>query len=97
MKITKSTFKSFIKKNEGKLFIKISSDFNGCIDGVEYYKDADFKPINKTGHESSNNMGYDGIWLVGSSRDYFEEYEDADFKGIRCYNSCGSFIVAIKC
>jgi hypothetical protein len=35
-KITKSTFKSFLKKNEGKLFIQAVSDFNGMTDGVEY-------------------------------------------------------------
>lgn len=35
-KITKATFKSFLKKNSANLFIKIQADFNGMTDCVEY-------------------------------------------------------------
>lgn len=35
-KITKTTFKSFLKKNAGNLFIQSVSDFDGMSDCVEY-------------------------------------------------------------
>ena len=35
-KITKTTFKSFLKKNAGKLLIQINGDFDGMSDCVEY-------------------------------------------------------------
>lgn len=35
-RVTKATFKSFIKKNEGKLFIQINGDFDGMSDCVEF-------------------------------------------------------------
>ena len=93
----KTTFKNFIKKNEGKLFIKIKSDFDGCIDGMRYFEDAGFKPLTKSDKKIDNNMNYKGIWLAGSSNDYFNDYNDGYFRGIECYNCCGSFIIAIKC
>jgi len=35
-KITKATFKSFVKKNTDKLFIQLCSDFDGMSDCVEF-------------------------------------------------------------
>lgn len=35
-KITKSTFKSFLKKNEGNLYIQYESSFDGMSDCVEF-------------------------------------------------------------
>jgi len=35
-KITKTTFKSFLKKNAGNLFIQFISDFDGMSDCVEF-------------------------------------------------------------
>ena len=46
-KITLSTFKSFIRKNEGKLFIKCKSSFDGMTDCVEQNSNATFRPIQK--------------------------------------------------
>jgi len=80
-KITKATFKSFIKKNEGKLFIQCVSSFDGIFDGVEYVHDT---------------LGYNGIWLVGGSRDYFTAFDNGDFTGYEVYNCCGSFIIATQ-
>jgi len=48
-RITLATFKSFMKKNEGKLFIQCISSFDGMTDCVEYAPKSArvFKPIEK--------------------------------------------------
>ena len=47
-------------------------------------------------HNANCTLGIKGAWFVGSSRDYFNFYEDDQFTGIDVYNSCGNFILAIK-
>lgn len=120
-KITKTTFKSFLKNNEGKLFIQFISDFNGMTDGVEFIpsNQRKFIPLERDKIEerdyqygaergmsreevegrhliNQNTLGFQGIWLVNHSRDSFEQYTDEEFIGIKVYNCCGSFIVAIQ-
>ena len=96
-KITKATFKSFIKKNLGKLFISTRSSFDGMYDCTMPSENKNFTPLTDADHVHENNLGYQGIWLVGGARDYFKEYVDANgFVGIDVYNSCGHFIVAVK-
>lgn len=96
MKTTLRTFKSFLKKNEGKLFIKLQSDFNGMVDCVESSK-GEFSEANKTDNYNEHNLGVDErIWLVGGGRDYFEPFENEEFTGIKGFNSCGSWVVAIR-
>jgi hypothetical protein len=96
MKITKATFKSFIKKNSGNLFIKNESAFDCYTDCIEHKEKAVFRKVSETNY-NDNTLGLKGVWLVGSSNDYFNDYNDGQFKGIECYNCCGSFIIAIKC
>lgn len=94
-KITKATVKSFIKKNLDKIYINEKSRFDGMTDCVESRNSGFLKPSSaEYCHE--NNMGLTGVWFVGSSRDYFQPYEDETFKGIRVSNCCGSWIVATK-
>lgn len=96
-KITKATFKSFVRKNEGKLLINVESRFDGMSDMVEQTGMKGFFPINKADHAWENNLGYCGIWLVGgSSRNSFEGFEENGLKGIRVWNCCGSFAVAVR-
>ena len=95
-RITKSTFKAFLKKNQGKLLINERSQFNGMIDGVEYNRDSKFVPCVPAEHVCDNNLGIQGVWLVNGSRDSFTAYDDGVFQGICVYNCCGSFIVAVK-
>ena len=106
-KITKSTVKSFLRKNEGKLFIKCKSSFNAMTDGVEASRNQAYRPLVKIQRdparsfvsESDNTLGYgigSGVWLVGDSRDYFRAISEAGFEGYEVYNSCGCFIVAVK-
>ena len=94
-KITRATIKSFIKKNEGSLFIKVRSTFNGMTDGVEETKD-EFDEVVYTDRTVQYTMGITGAWFVGSSRDHFEAYEDDQFRGYIVYNCCGTFLLAIK-
>ena len=107
-KITLATFKKFIRENEAKLFINVESDFDGMTDCVQACKggfkklekederkEYPFKPYNMNASGvSENTLGFKGVWLVGSSRDYFSAYEEGVFVGIRVLNSCGSYIVA---
>ena len=95
MKITKTTFKSFIKNNK-ELFIKVTSSFDGYTDCIQYNQKATFKKVETSNFSIDNTLGIDGVWLVGSSRDYFNEYNDGQFKGIKCNNACGSFVIAVK-
>jgi hypothetical protein len=95
-KITKATVKSFINKNFDNLFIKFQSSFDGMTDGIEYSKNSEFSKITKTERNLNHSFGINGAWFVGSSRDYFEAFENDNYKGFYIYNSCGSFYLAIK-
>lgn len=93
-KITKATFKSFIKKNLDNLYLKTKSSFNPMCDGVEYMGKADFLKADLAKSYSENNCGIEGVWLVGSSGNSFELFDSELFEGIEVYNCCGSFILA---
>ncbi|AHK11367.1 hypothetical protein F132_20 [Flavobacterium sp. phage 1/32] len=94
-KITLATFKSFIKKNKEVLLINQVSKFCGMSDMVEYSKEEAFTKVKEADGNLKNNLGIVGLWLVGSSRDYFTAYEDEKYTGIEVYNCCGSQIIAI--
>jgi len=96
-KITRATFKSFVTKYAECLLIKNVSNFDGMVDCVMPVQ-RDFRFATKsTRHQNADKytLGINGVWLVGSSRDYFTAYEDDNFKGIEVSNCCGDFIVAI--
>jgi hypothetical protein len=93
-KITKSTFKSFIKKNRAALLVSRPSSFDGMVDGI-VSNDAGFKPAEEDGF-MTNSLGIKGVWLVNGSRDYFEHYEQGGLVGIRVHNCCGTSIVAVR-
>lgn len=95
-KTTMATIKSFIKreKSAGRLFINVKSSFDGMIDCVALCNNG-FTPITSI-KECIHNQGIAGAWLVGSGRDYFEDYSDETFIGYRISNCCGSFILAFK-
>lgn len=94
-KITLATFKSFIKKNANQLLINVGSSFDGMSDMVEQTGDFGFNRPLDAAYPCKNNLGIQQIWLVFGSRDYFREFETDDMTGIRCFNCCGSFTVAI--
>jgi hypothetical protein len=95
-KITKATFKSFVKKNRADLMINCKSSFDGQVDCVMPNENAGFHKAVDADHFHENNLGIQGVWLVGGSRDYFREFNENGLRGIDVYNCCGSFIVAVK-
>lgn len=95
-KITRATLKSFIRKNREKLLIKVTSRFDGQTDGVESIPNAKFVPAESTVFDPSYTLGISGVWVVGGSRNSFSHFEDEGHVGIRGYNCCGAFVVAIR-
>lgn len=96
MKITLATVKSFIKTHEGYLFINILSEFDGMTDGMES-RNLGFRPVNhEFSSESFSSVQLAGAHFVGSSRDYFTMYEDAQYIGMSVSNCCIHFIIAIQ-
>lgn len=65
-------------------------------DGVEHSSDKRFQPIVQGASYVENTLGIEGVWLVGSSRDYFRLYEFQGMVGIEVSNCCGSFILAVR-
>ena len=92
-KITRATFKSFIKKNTGKLFVNVKSRFDGMTDGCESVNGG-FSAAIATDDHAEHTLGISGLWLVGG-RDWFSSYEDDKFTGIEYSNCCGRGIVAV--
>jgi hypothetical protein len=95
-KITAATFKSFIRKNRAQLYIKVRGSFDGMTDGIEFSRNAEFRPAVDGEYTNENNLGIAGVWLVKGSRDYFKAFEGEGFYGIEVSNCCGYFTVAIK-
>lgn len=93
--ITLATVKSFIRKNDGKIYIKTISDFDSMQDCVAPVV-SNFKLCTPSETMNDNNLGLSGAWFVGRSGDYFSAFEDNNFTGIEIYNCCGCFILAIK-
>ena len=95
-KITLATLKSFAKRNEGKIFAKGLSSFDGMTDCVQGNKNAHWYSTSITDEKGYYQTGIKGIYTVGSNRDYFTLYNDSDFIGIEVYNCCGTSILAVK-
>jgi DNA-binding transcriptional regulator LsrR (DeoR family) len=95
-KITLATIKSFIRKNEGKIYIYVKSSFDGMVDCVMPTRDIEFVLAKKRESNLSNTLGLQRAWVVGNSDDSFRPYEDSKFIGYNIYNCCGEFILAIK-
>lgn len=93
-KITLTNVKSFIKKNEGKLFLKCESSFDGMTDMVEYDKNAQFKPAKKTENNLKVTLGIEGVFIA--SWNMYTPFENEQFIGFEIYNCCGTDIIAIK-
>lgn len=94
-KITLATLKSFAKRNENNLFVKTESRFDCMTDCVEK-REGGFKPTKITDEKWHYETGIQGVYTVGSSRDYFTIYEDIEYFGIEVSNCCGVTILAIK-
>jgi hypothetical protein len=93
---TKTTFKSFVKKNAANLLVKVNAEFDSMSDCVRT-ADGTWRIVAQSAVQldKANTMGIEGVWLVGGGRDWFEHYETAAVIGIRGLNCCGSFTVAV--
>ncbi len=96
-KITAATIKSFIRKNEANAFLRVKSQFDGLTDGIQNLNGG-FSPLTKNTRNPHHerDLGFIGVWLVGSSRDYFWAYENDNFIGFEVDNCCGNWIIAVK-
>ena len=99
MKITLTTIKSFIKKNQD-LYIQNLSDFDGMVDCVMPTSNQDFKPaIRIPLREDTYNDNHKGIqqaWFTLGGDDRFSPYENEIYKGYEVRNCCGKFRLAVK-
>lgn len=98
-KITRATFKSFVSRQfkYGNLYHKQLNWFDGMVDCVMPVRDSEWKECNPNGGKNSENtLALTGIWLVGSSRDYFTSYADENYVGYEVSNSCGNYLIAMK-
>jgi hypothetical protein len=95
-KITLATLKSFAKRNQDNLYIINLSDFDGMTDMVERNTDAKWRKTKIIENTNYYKTDIEGLYTVGSSRDYFSKYENDIFIGIKVYNCCGSAVLAIK-
>lgn len=95
-RITLATVKSFIKANCDKLWINVTSRFDGMTDMCEQQYGGFKKVTTFTADHPEHTRGIAGAWFVGDSRDYFSHYSKDGFEGIQVSNSCGRFILAIK-
>ncbi len=93
-KATKATLKAFLKNNKDVMFRRLSY-FDGMYDGVVDSRDNGFErlegPFNPA---DKNRLGFEGLWFT--SRDLITPYNKEGMRGCEIYNSCGSFIVAVK-
>lgn len=94
-KITKATFKSFLRKNEGKVLIRVDGAFDGMTDCRQETGQKEFTPLRKDERVWDNNLGYAGVWLVGGSRNSFRPYEKDGLVGIEVWNCVRDFVVAV--
>jgi len=96
-KITVATVKSFIRKAKaaGTLLVRCDSSFDGMTDCVERNRDAEFFAPQET-RDHGNNLGLQGIYLVGQSRDWCKAFDDGEHVGFEVSNCCGSWVVATK-
>jgi hypothetical protein len=91
-KITKATFKAFLRKN-APVLLKVGSTFDPMVDGVRPVGGG-FEVARKSEYVSEHNQGLAGVWIVQGPRNYFSEYIKDGLVGIRVSNCCGSFVVA---
>jgi hypothetical protein len=96
-KITLATFKKFIRENFESLHISHSSTFDGMTDGQRSC-DKVFRKIEKSDRLGmvDHDLGVSGVYLVGSSRDYFTAFEQDGYHGITVLNCCGCFRVGLE-
>lgn len=91
-----ATFKAFIRRNRGRLWIRTRSSFDGMTDGCEPTGEG-FAPATYTDESPEHRAGIAGLWLVGTKGgNQIQPFEDDQFIGFGWYNCCGWGEVAVR-
>lgn len=87
-KFTKATLKSILKNKTCQ--IKVKSSFDVMTDCVEQKENSSYREIWTTEIDFTNDhtFGIQGLWLVGSSRDYFNMISENEVEISNCCGSC---------
>lgn len=95
-KITRATFASFVKKHRAELLIKHEGGFDAMTDGWSHSEDRAFGPVQEPhNNHPEYDFGIRGAWVLRSSRNLFQLFENETLIGISVYNCCRSFVIAI--
>lgn len=100
-KITLATIKSFLRKNEGSLFVSYDGYFDGMTDCYQPSLDKSIKPLEGSfDKDNKSTLGFPALWFVGGSRDKFApkeiEFNGVKYTGFEVYNCCASFTILVK-
>jgi len=95
-KVTLATVKSFIRKNEGKLYVDQKSSFDGMVDMVMPNNSTVLTRAQKDERGFDNTMGIQGAWFVLGGGDRFSPLQMEGFIGYYIRNCCGEFILATR-
>ena len=100
-KITLTTIKKFIKENKNNIYIKNITHFNGMTDGIDNCENQNFylseqTEIKQKQYGRDNTLGLKGAHFVFDSKDYFETFNENNFKGFKISNCIGHFVIATK-
>lgn len=95
MRFTRASLRKFCRIHKDHLYVQQLAHFDGMTDCVERRQDT-FRKVESINFSDEHKMGISGVWLVGRGRDYFKPFSDGfAFCGVECFNSCGSFVLAI--
>lgn len=95
-RITLATIKSFLRRNQGQVHIKLLSHFDGMTDGTRDVERPAFVLAAPTERSPQYTLGLAAAWFVGGSRDSYSAYEDDTYQGYEVWNCCVHFIIAVK-
>ena len=99
-KITLATIKSFLRKNEGSLFVSHGYSFDGMTDCCQPSRDKSIKTLEGSFDNNKPTLGFPALWFVGGSRDKFTTQEiesnGVKYTGFEVYNCCASFTILAK-
>jgi len=94
-KITKATIKSFIRKNEGCLYIKHLSKWDPTDDSLRSLSDPVFVRAEEPKEIDNYNLGVYGLFWMSGIRNTVYPFNNGEFQGYEIANCCGRWILAI--
>jgi hypothetical protein len=92
---TKTTLKTFIKNNTDKLYIRVSSRYDGMLEGM-VSGEAEFSQVAPFTYQADNSRSYGVPHILMFKSDFVRIYSDVTFKGFEVSTTCGTFVLAVK-